>query len=125
MDKEKIVKIFKEIAGKAESGYVGIYYNMTCSTMPFTTVIDYMEFTNKSELEFSYKPFINVELTPSIMIDSEDVKNITLTECEESELAGNYKIKFELNADVCVIATVELKESEHFELLELQKIQEV
>lgn len=94
MDKEKIVKIFKEIASKAESGYVAIYYNMTCSTMPFTTVIDYMEFTNKSELEFSYKPFINAEFTPSIMIDSGDVKNIILIECEEGELAGNYKIKF-------------------------------
>ena len=122
MDKEKIVKIFKEIASKVESGYVGLYFNMTCSTIPFTTVIDYMEFANKSELEFSYKPFIYSEFTPSIMIHSEDVKNIILTECEEGELAGNYKITFELNTEVCIVATVELKENEHFELLELQEI---
>ena len=124
MNKERVVKIFKEISDKGDSGYVGIYYNMTYSTMPFTTAIDYMEFTNKSELEFLYKPFINAELTPSIMIDSNDVKNIILTECEEGELAGNYKITLALNADIYIIATVELKENEYFELLELQKMQE-
>ena len=58
MNKEEIVKIFKEIADKVESGEVTVYCKSAFTSMPFTTVIDYMEFIDKSELEFTYKsPF--------------------------------------------------------------------
>ena len=48
MNKEEIVKIFKEIADKVESGEVTVYCKSAFTSMPFTTVIYYMEFIDKS-----------------------------------------------------------------------------
>lgn len=118
MSKEEIVKIFKEIADKVESGEVIIRCKKsTIASIPFSTVDNYMEFTDKSELEFAYKPHMMAELAPTVVIHSSDIENITLTKAKNDDLFGEYEIKFAGTDNFSAVATVSLKENQQFELL--------
>lgn len=121
MSKEEIVRIFEEIADKVESGEVIVYYKSTHASIPFSTVNNYTEFTDKSELEFTYKPHMMAELTPTVVIHSSDIENITLTKAENDDLFGKYEIKFVGTYDFSVVVTVSLKENQQFELLKVKE----
>lgn len=121
MSKEEIVKIFKEIADKVESGEVIVYCKETYTSIPFTAVIDYMEFTNKSELEFTYKSHLMAEMTPTVVIHSSEIKDIILTHAESDDLFGEYKIKFIGVNNISITATVKMKENERFEFLKVNE----
>lgn len=120
MNKEEIVKIFKEIADKVESGEVTVYCKSAFTSMPFTTVIDYMEFIDKSELKFTYKPHMMAELTPTVVIHSSEINDVMLTLAEHEDLFGEYKIIFVGANDISVTATIKMKENQQFELLKLK-----
>lgn len=119
MDKKEIIKIFKEIEDKVENGQVCIQHKSTHVFMPFTTITNFMELTEKSELEFAYKSHLMAEMTPAVMIHSVDIENISLAKAENGDLFGEYKIKFIGTSDISIIATVNLKENEQFEILKL------
>jgi len=122
MNKENIVKVFKEIADKVENGSVVIHCNSsTYVSIPFTTVIDYMEFTNKGELEFSYKSHLMAESAPTVMIHSSDIENIILSKAENDDPFGKFEIKFVREDNISIIATVTLKENQQFELMKLEE----
>ena len=120
MNKEEIVKIFKEIADKVESGEVTVYCKSAFTSIPFTAVIDYMEFIDKSELEFTYKPHMMAELTPTVVIHSSEINDVMLTLAEHEDLFGEYKIIFVGVNDISVTATIKMKENQQFELLKLK-----
>lgn len=122
MNKEEIVKVFREIADKVESGDIVVRCKtLTYASIPFSTVDAYMEFTNRSELEFTYKPHKMAELTPTVVIHSSDIENIILTKAENDDLFGEYEIKFVSTDNLMVVATVKLKENQQFELLQLRE----
>lgn len=121
MSKEEIVKIFKEIADKVESGEVTVYCKSAFTSIPFSTVIDYMESTDKSELEFTYKSHMMAELTPTVVIHSSEIKDVILVLAENEDLFGEYEIKFVGANDISVTATIRLKENLRFELLKLKE----
>ena len=121
LNKEEIVKIFKEIADKVESGEVTVYCKSAFTSMPFTTVIDYMEFIDKSELEFTYKPHMMAELTPTVVIHSSEINDVILALAEREDLFGEYEIKFVGANDISITATIKMKENLQFELLKLKE----
>lgn len=121
MNKEEIVKIFKEIADKVESGEVTVYCKSAFTSMPFTTVIDYMEFIDKSELEFTYKPHMMAELAPMVVIHSSEIEDVILALAEREDLFGEYEIKFVGANDISITATIKMKENLQFELLKLKE----
>ena len=94
MSKKEIVNIFKEIADKVESGEVTVYCKSAFTSIPFTTVIDYMESTDKNKLEFTYKSHMMAELTPTVVIHSSEIKDVILALAEHEDLFGEYEIKF-------------------------------
>lgn len=121
MNKEEIVKIFKEIADKVESGEVTVYCKSVFTSIPFTTVIDYMEFADKSELEFTYKPHMMAELAPTVVIHSSEIEDVILALAEREDLFGEYEIKFVGANDISITATIKMKENLQFELLKLKE----
>lgn len=121
LSKEVIVKIFKEIADKVESGEVTVYCKSAFTSIPFTTVIDYIESTNKSKLEFTYKSHMMAELTPTVVIHSSEIKDVILVLAENEDLFGEYEIKFVGENDILITATIRLKENQQFELLKLKE----
>ena len=120
LSKEEIVKIFKEIADKVESGEVTVYCKSVFTSIPFTTVIDYMESADKSELEFTYKPHMMAELAPTVVIHSSEIEEVILALAEREDLFGEYEIKFVGANDISVTATIKMKENQQFELLKLK-----
>ena len=121
MSKEEIVKIFKEIADKVESGEVTVYCKSVFTSIPFTTVIDYMEFIDKSELEFTYKPHMMAELALMVVIHSSEIEDVILALAEREDLFGEYEIKFVGANDISITATIKMKENLQFELLKLKE----
>ena len=121
MNKEDIVKIFKEIADKVESGELTVYCKSVFTSIPFTTVIDYMESADKSELEFTYKPHMMAELTPTVVIHSSEIKDVILTPTDHEDLFGGYEIKFIGTNDISITSIVKMKENQQFELLKLKE----
>lgn len=121
LSKKEIVNIFKEIADKVESGEVTVYCKSAFTSIPFTTVIDYMESTDKNKLEFTYKSHMMAELTPTVVIHSSEIKDVILALAEHEDLFGEYEIKFVGENDISITATIKMKENQHFELLKLKE----